>query len=306
MSACPPSALGQTICGTAFSSLEAARRDTDWFEVTTEEDGAFLWEVTAQFDAITGVVQQVNPGQAGCDNLTGYIYPGWMMGPCVKVQVVTDVMPAGTYYFFVAPQMVTAAAWGSPYVATLMFPAPTTGACCDPATGTCTETAEADCTGNWLGLGTTCTPNICPQPTGSCCHADGTCTVTTQADCTGFWTLGGTCDPNPCVCGDFTGDGLVNDSDYWYIHDGMGYCAPQANYASHALADLDHDGCITLVDYQKWLTCYRAANGKDFRVPQRSAPKPTLPPTQAGGIGGGALPQGTGSQPMDAGESPLR
>ena len=264
---------GQTVCGTAFSSLEAGRRDTDWFLVTTNEPGAFLWTVTAQFDVVTGVVQQNNPGMSDCSDLTGYVYPGVMMGPCVTGSVLTEVMPAGTYFFFVAPQIATAAPWGSPYTATLQFPPRRRGPAAtrrrEPARRRLRRTAPAP----GSGLGTTCVSNPCPQPTGSCCHADGTCAVTTQAECTGTWVLGGTCDPNPCVCGDFCGstsapDGLVNVNDYWYIHDGLGHCAGDPVYAAHASADLDQDGCITLVDYQTWLTCYRTANGRAFVVPK--------------------------------------
>jgi len=73
-----------------------------------------------------------------------------------------------------------------------------TGACCDPGTGNCTVTAQSDCTGNWLGGGTVCDPNPCPQPPGACCDANGNCTMTNQADCGGTW-VGGPCDPNPCT-----------------------------------------------------------------------------------------------------------
>jgi len=117
---------------------------------------------------------------------------------------------------------------------------------------------------------------------GACCYADGSCALTAPAECTGTWQgAGTTCDPNPCVCGDFCSltslpDGLVNDNDYWYIHDGLGYCAPHPSYVCHALADLDHDGCITLADYQLWVMCYRTANGEDFVVP-RFRPRVAVP-----------------------------
>ena len=155
------------------------------------------------------------------------------------------------------------------------------GSCCH-TDGTCTLTPEADCTGTWTMFGT-CEPNTCQQPTGSCCHADGTCSVALQAECAGFWTMFGTCEADPCVCGDFctavsppygAPDGLVDYSDYWYIHDGLGTCAPQPAYVAHASADLDHDGCITLIDYRQWLTCYRAANGRNFVPPKSVLPIP--------------------------------
>jgi hypothetical protein len=71
--------------------------------------------------------------------------------------------------------------------------------------------------------------------------------------------------------GDFNCDGSVNVADYWYIHDGIGHCSPEQAYQDHVLADLDHDGCITLADYQSWLTCYRNANGVGFTLPPQDS-----------------------------------
>jgi len=58
------------------------------------------------------------------------------------------------------------------------FQCPDFGACCDPNTGGCTLTQELDCTSigrNWQGEGTSCVPNLCPQPMGACCKPDGSC-----------------------------------------------------------------------------------------------------------------------------------
>jgi subtilisin family serine protease len=77
-------------------------------------------------------------------------------------------------------------------------PQPTTGACCLP-NGSCTVGTPAACTGTYQGDGTTCTPSPCPQPTGACCFPNGSCTLVTQANCTGTWQgAGTTCTPNPC------------------------------------------------------------------------------------------------------------
>jgi hypothetical protein len=40
---------------------------------------------------------------------------------------------------------------------------------------------------------------------------------------------------------------------------------------------MDSDGCITFVDYQEWLQCYREANGREF-VPPGPAPMPEVAP----------------------------
>jgi hypothetical protein len=81
-------------------------------------------------------------------------------------------------------------------------PGATTGACCatdgscgivlDPGT-TCVAPSsyQGSAPSSYQGSGTTCTPNLCPQPTGACCIADasGTCNEVTAADCA---TAGGT------------------------------------------------------------------------------------------------------------------
>jgi len=109
--------------------------------------------------------------------------------------------------------------------------------------------------------------------------------------------------PDECeLCGDFTApggtnpyppaDGLVDAADYWYIHDGIGFCLGHPKYDARPLADMDGDGCITLVDYQNWLMCYRMANGKEFvppKKPKQGIPLPSVPRPTAD-TGGGAVP----------------
>ena len=69
----------------------------------------------------------------------------------------------------------------------------------------------------------------------------------------------------PCICGDFNHDGVVDNNDYFMFIDAFGACVGNPKYLAEA--DFDRDGCITLVDYQAWLVCYRNANGKDFVKP---------------------------------------
>ncbi|GMU21073.1 MAG: hypothetical protein AMXMBFR13_11670 [Phycisphaerae bacterium] len=82
------------------------------------------------------------------------------------------------------------------------------GACCNTADGSCFLTSGPACTAPnqmFMGLNTTCEPNLCPQPNpGACCDVDGGCTVRTPAACAamGHEFLGEnvTCDdPNPCA-----------------------------------------------------------------------------------------------------------
>ncbi|HEY5657110.1 MAG TPA: multicopper oxidase domain-containing protein, partial [Myxococcota bacterium] len=63
-----------------------------------------------------------------------------------------------------------------------------TGACC-AADGSCSVVLDPGgaCTApsEYQGAGTSCDPNLCPQPTGACCIADalGTCDELTAVDC---------------------------------------------------------------------------------------------------------------------------
>ena len=89
--------------------------------------------------------------------------------------------------------------------------------------------------------------------------------------------------------GDFNYDGALDTTDYWYIHDGLGTCSPQQAYADHIHADMDHDGCITLVDYRMWLLSYRAIYGTDFVPPGNRTPIPLPASKVADGISPGTV-----------------
>jgi len=76
-----------------------------------------------------------------------------------------------------------------------------------------------------------------------------------------------TTDPNVCICGDFDNDGDVDVDDFYFFLDAYGTCVGNTKY--EAACDFDGDQCITLVDYQAWMQCYRDAhNGKSFIVPK--------------------------------------
>jgi hypothetical protein len=66
------------------------------------------------------------------------------------------------------------------------------------------ESACADSPGTFLGNGTVCDPNPCPQP-GACCSSSGFCQVLDEEPCTGqggvYLGDGTSCDPNPCETG---------------------------------------------------------------------------------------------------------
>lgn len=77
-------------------------------------------------------------------------------------------------------------------------------ACC-AIEGFCALTDAGSCAGTNLPGVTSCTPNPCDQPQGTCCSDLGDCQVIGQADCIDqgdtFQGEGGSCDPNPCSGG---------------------------------------------------------------------------------------------------------
>jgi len=169
------------VCGTIQTNTST--RDTDWFEITVPTGTIFTFSVEAEFDVVFGLIEQYTLGVPGCANITGYISPYALAGPCVPAAVTTDCLPPGTYYFFVShqdwPDFPCGA--GNDYVATLTctpceIP---TGACCLPD-GTCVEVIEEECAGFYFGDNTLCADVSC---LGACCFADGTCQDLSENDC---------------------------------------------------------------------------------------------------------------------------
>ncbi len=107
---------------------------------------------------------------------------------------------------------------------------------------------------------------------GGDCTGQGGCWPTT---CASDWNHNGI--PDSCeICGDIDNDQDVDINDYWMFVSAFGACVGSPNY--NAEADLDGDGCVTLVDYQAWRVCYKMANDKDFVLPKPKpipAPQPT-------------------------------
>jgi len=92
-----------------------------------------------------------------------------------------------------------------PRLTVTFTPGAPAGACC-LSDGVCVFQEPADCAtlgGSYMGDGTSCFPNPCPQPLGACCLGDGTsCLELTEDDCAvqnGFW-LGSSTDCMTTVC----------------------------------------------------------------------------------------------------------
>lgn len=77
-----------------------------------------------------------------------------------------------------------------------------------------------------------------------------------------------------CPLCDLNESGIVDGTDFSAFLLAYGYCTGEPNF--NDAADLDQDGCVTLVDYQRWLQCYRVVVGNT------SAPAPT--PSDAGDL----------------------
>lgn len=94
---------GDVVCGTASTYLFDGNnyRDTDWYELNITEPKSVTFNVTAEFPFIGGLIEQIEPGVAGCGNITGNISPFLSGAPCEEMSITMDLIP-GTYYFFVS------------------------------------------------------------------------------------------------------------------------------------------------------------------------------------------------------------
>jgi hypothetical protein len=97
-----PIACYETICGTAWQF--GGWRDTDWYEFVATNDDTMTFELQAEFYVLFGLVEQVVPGEPGCDNMTGYLDPYELTADCNPASISFPVTAGGTYYVFVAPQ----------------------------------------------------------------------------------------------------------------------------------------------------------------------------------------------------------
>lgn len=176
--------------------------------------------------------------------------------------------------------------------------APAMGSCC-AANGDCSVTVAAGCTDPWTS-GQACTPNPCPQPTGSCCDS-GNCSVTTNAACTGAWTLAGTCTPNACPpanddCANRAGIGLgATPYDTTYAttdgpsHTGCNFFSDSNvnkdiwyNHPATFTGTLDISTCGSLYDTKIAVYDGYGCDNLDARLLACNDDNPTAPPAGCG------------------------
>ncbi len=160
-----PIACGESICGTG--AFDGATRDTDWYQIIVPTSTRFTWTANSEFPSLTGPVVTVPAGSGDCATATA-IDPALFGVPCTQDSVVTECLPAGTYWFFMGATFDAPVACGAGYEVSLgcepcVIPL---GACCRP-TGACEDgIAEAACE-NWQGENTVCSGVSCPQPPGN-------------------------------------------------------------------------------------------------------------------------------------------
>ena len=171
-----PISCGQTVCGTGY--FNGSNRDTDWYEVVTTEPTIFTMVAQAEFPVVFGMIDWIPgfEGSGNCANITGSISPFIAVLECMEGTIVTECMPAGTYWFFVGPQFLDVFECGDYYMtltcATCTIPM---GRCCYNGGVDCAENIESECTllgGIWTeGL-------TCADP----CPAERLCNVMTPVD----------------------------------------------------------------------------------------------------------------------------
>jgi hypothetical protein len=91
---------GNVICGNLWA--EGGIRDTDWFKVVLTNPANIHFSVTTEGPTVFGFVGQMEPGVAGCDNISSYLSNYEVLLPCTDGFVESALLPAGTYYLMVA------------------------------------------------------------------------------------------------------------------------------------------------------------------------------------------------------------
>ena len=216
-------ACGDTICGTAGTFLFtdpvfglSEYRDTDWYRFTLGTSQIVTWTVTGNFPTLLGIVDT-----GGIDAGAGVtaFYASAVADPCTEGQV-SALLPAGTWYLFVAPADFSGIACGSEYRASFDCEAPPTGACC-LTDGSCADgLSVADCDvvgGTYEGDGSDCAGVSCPQPLGNdfCEDAYGPLAIPSVTAAT---TSGATTDPFEFDCG----AAIVTSPGVWFWTVGTG------------------------------------------------------------------------------------
>ncbi len=146
-----PIACGQRYCGTYRAG--GGSRDTDWYELVLTQSSSVTWCVHAEAEVLAGILE--NNGVPNCAGVS--TFRAFALGARCADTCVSAVLPAGTWWLFVAAQnFQDAIPCGAAYQAEVTC-APA-GACCFSPT-VCTITSAAACSaagGSYAGDGTSC------------------------------------------------------------------------------------------------------------------------------------------------------
>ena len=140
-------------------------------------------------------------------------------------------------------------------------------------------------------------PRFADDPASpDCRYAPGTCGTPPIVDMGAYELI-----PAPPIPGDLDGDYDVDGADFAVFLAAYGRCTGYPLY--NAAADLNGDGCVTLVDYQQWLQAYRDFNGDPFAPPPQ--------PSDLGDVNGDGAVNGIDVQAfvevlLNPGEATLR
>ncbi len=147
---------GETICGLTNTYVYGTSnyRDTDWYLFHVDEWSVVTLTGQAEGPFICGFIEQVVPGVAGCDNITGYLGTYASVAACTPFNVSVTLGP-GDYYIFASLSVYTGFACpGVEYYFNVNC-VPTTPVYCD-ASGGCDEYIEQVTIGTIDNV-TTCT-----------------------------------------------------------------------------------------------------------------------------------------------------
>ncbi len=203
--------VGETICGGSgtFDAGSQLGRDVDWYRFTIDQQSVVTWNLQANFLVETFILND----QCGA-NLESY---GLARGNGCQDLTVTVTLDPGTYSVLVEPQFFAGVTCGNSLWYGTLSAAPTAnnGACCI-GVNNCIETTATHCAE--LGGGYSSNGTSCAQVT---------------------------CQPSVTCPGDFTGDGLVNSSDFNVMALNFGLTSG----ATVAQGDANGDGAVNSLDF---------------------------------------------------------
>ena len=163
---CSSLSCGGVVCGRAGGDVSAGRADSDWYEIVIDQETQLTLSLTSDGSPLVfGFMEQIAPGVAGCENLTGTLDPVECLTDLAAAEVSLCVEP-GTYYAVVTSAFDELLPCPRPYVAALTCESCVVprGACCFEDGSCAPDASELACRGGagvWTE-GAECT--MCPAP----------------------------------------------------------------------------------------------------------------------------------------------